>query len=437
MKDWITFLLLLVLFNNVHAAESSFSEKLRLCAVSLHEPDLGREVDIEAFNHWEFSQDEYTGYLTDLSMVHGALEETIKCLPEELLRPLRAPDIQRQKALDADLNYFAQPVGSPARMPTEAATGYASYVRSLKDTPHRLVAHFYVLYFSMMSGGMRIAEKAAEQFLLPPEALNAYDFSVETHEVKAQLRQSFDQLDLTTEQEKEVLDEVGVAFIRLTSLLKRLDHSSYSLFIAIWIPVELSQSLASLSSPELPRTVWYPSQSYHINLRYIKRINLTQPGGFRSVLAAYRAMNDIRFSPFALSLSGLHKVTDPNDDRENKYRGWLCMNVDTCEELRDLRRQIDDSLSAVGFEYDKKPFEPHITLAHLKGVPAQLFDEYLQNRTEINIAPFTVRSIDLMLSCHKRVRAIFQIESDWHFGARKVKSDPDLLVKRIFCVGEE
>jgi heme oxygenase len=66
-----------------------------------------------------------------------------------------------------------------------AAVGYASYLRSLKEAPHRLVAHFYVPHFSMMSGGVKIAEKAAEQFSLPPEALNAYHFSAENHEMKA------------------------------------------------------------------------------------------------------------------------------------------------------------------------------------------------------------------------------------------------------------
>jgi hypothetical protein len=54
-------------------------------------------------------------------------------------------------------------------------------------------------------------------------------------------------LEFSSVEEKGMLDEVGPAFIRLTSLLKRLDHSSYSLFIAIKIPVELSGSLALLS----------------------------------------------------------------------------------------------------------------------------------------------------------------------------------------------
>jgi hypothetical protein len=52
----------------------------------------------------------------------------------------------------------------------------------------------------------------------------------------------------------------------------------------------------------------------------------------------------------------LSKLADPNHSKEKKWRSRLCVNVVNYQELIELRQQIDNALSAVGFDRDDKLF---------------------------------------------------------------------------------
>lgn len=431
MKAFLAFLFFLFLpFSLSAEPQVPLSQQLRERAISYHEPDLDREVDREAFRKWKFSMDEYLGYLLDMQTVHVALEEAIYSSSDPLLKELQNLDLERAEAFSRDLYYIqSRDIGIP-KSPSESATAYAHYLRSLTDRPHLLMSHFYVLQFSALSGGRKIAEKAADLFSLPQEGMHSSMFAEERGLIKNHLRQSFDSLTLLEEQKSEILDEVGVAFIRLTTLIKRLDHSSYALFAAVQLPPQIVNEIVTGLTHQLPYAIWPEAETYHIVIRYIKQIDLTEAGGFRWLLTAYRAMNEINFHPFSLSLEKISHVPE-EEALYDKSRGWLYVGVGQNGELFALRENIDQALSKYGIEQENNAFNPHVTVARLNGTPFKALAGYLLENKNFATEPFQVDCFELMLSCHKKVRAIFQIESDWMIGATRVKSDPDLIVKKI------
>ena len=130
-------------------------------------------------------------------------------------------ELARSGALEHDLTQLAALPGSPAS-PTAAL--WLERLRLLaRQEPHRLMAHVYVRYGGDLSGGQQLGREAnaiLERCGLPPLRFWAFDRPIP--ELKAALHAGFEQLDLSEQEEAELLEEAETAFVLTQRLLAEL-----------------------------------------------------------------------------------------------------------------------------------------------------------------------------------------------------------------------
>jgi heme oxygenase len=129
--------------------------------------------------------------------------------------------LARTTALEHDLAKLA---GLPATPASPAAQAWLQQLEQLAATaPHRLLAHMYVRYGGDLSGGQQLAEQAKqilERAALP--SLSFWVFERPLAELKAHLHDGFEELQLSEQQELELLEEAEAAFQATQRLLAEL-----------------------------------------------------------------------------------------------------------------------------------------------------------------------------------------------------------------------
>jgi heme oxygenase len=127
----------------------------------------------------------------------------------------------RTTALEHDLAKLAVLAATPA---SPAAQAWLEQLEQLATTaPHRLLAHVYVRYGGDLSGGQQLAEQARlilERAALP--SLSFWVFERPLAELKAGLHDGFEELQLSDQQEQELLEEAEAAFHATQRLLAEL-----------------------------------------------------------------------------------------------------------------------------------------------------------------------------------------------------------------------
>jgi heme oxygenase len=92
-----------------------------------------------------------------------------------------------------------------------------------RQAPHRFMAHVYVRYGGDLSGGQQLGEQA-NAILRNHErpALNFWAFDQDRSTLKHQLHDGFEAMDLSAEEEEELLEEAVLAFHTTQRLLAEL-----------------------------------------------------------------------------------------------------------------------------------------------------------------------------------------------------------------------
>lgn len=158
------------------------------------------------------------------------------------------------------------------------------------------------------------------------------------------------------------------------------------LFIAIPLPEEVSERIQSICRG-LPDVRWVPPESMHLTLRFlgddIPRSQLDETAD---------ALAGVESPGFFLRLGTVGRFINPRAPQV------LWLGVDEQPELRELRRRIENRLRSVGFAGEKRAFEPHITLARLKGVSENRMMEYLNLHADFEVSSFPVEEFALFSS---------------------------------------
>jgi len=132
-------------------------------------------------------------------------------------------------------------------------------------------------------------------------------------------------------------------------------------FIAIELPDELKERLASLlaklQTAKHPYVKWVAPGGIHLTLKFLGNIYPDQvPGITEAINSAARGV-----SPFQLKLGGMGAF--PNVERPRVI--WVSLTGEV-KRVKLLQQDIDAALSHFGFDRERRPFTPHLTLGRLK-----------------------------------------------------------------------
>jgi len=144
--------------------------------------------------------------------------------------------------------------------------------------------------------------------------------------------------------------EISLNYVRENAMLNMtfviLWRNNMRLFIAIQFSDDIKKGLISVMHDLKKKNVggsYSPADNLHLTLAFI--------GETQNVEGVKRAMEATTFAPFMLSLTDLGNFGD-----------ILWVGAKGGQKLKAYVKALGGQLDAAGIKYDKKKFEPHITL---------------------------------------------------------------------------
>lgn len=137
-------------------------------------------------------------------------------------------------------------------------------------------------------------------------------------------------------------------------------------FVAIELSDDAKRALTALIQSLRDRRIdglrLVRSEGLHLTLKFLGNIDASRVPRIADALAAASA----RHFPFRLTLA--EPGFFPNADRARVM--WIGMGGDM-RPLRQLQRDVDETLAALGFAAEKRPFNPHLTIARMRDSAAR------------------------------------------------------------------
>jgi 2'-5' RNA ligase len=131
-------------------------------------------------------------------------------------------------------------------------------------------------------------------------------------------------------------------------------------FIAVELPPELKQALASLQTklkPDNPTVKWVNPANIHLTLKFLGDVDVAITSKITAALE--EAVKGT--PPFDIEASKLGVF--PNMNRIQII--WVGLYGDL-PKLSQLQKRIEESLEPLGFPPEGRPFTPHLTLARVR-----------------------------------------------------------------------
>ena len=172
------------------------------------------------------------------------------------------------------------------------------------------------------------------------------------------------------------------------------------LFTALALPEPVLAELRLLCCG-LPDARWVPPEQLHLTLRFIGE---TDGAMCRSISTA---LAKIHSPAFSLQLRGIGFFPP----RKAPHTLWA--GVEKSDDLLQLHRKIESALTAIGLEPEQRKFAPHVTLARLRGTPADKIGGFLVQHSLLSLPPFPVSSFGLYSSVLSRSGAKHYLEADY------------------------
>jgi RNA 2',3'-cyclic 3'-phosphodiesterase len=156
------------------------------------------------------------------------------------------------------------------------------------------------------------------------------------------------------------------------------------LFVALALPDNVAEGLAMLQSG-VPGARWQTREQLHLTLRFIGEVDGRDAG------AADDALSLIEAPRFTLALKGVGEFG-------GKTPHSLWTGVRDKEPVVFLQRKIETALQRAGLPAEQRKFQPHVTLARLKGAPKGRVMDFLTDHALYASAPFDVDAFILYSS---------------------------------------
>ena len=137
-------------------------------------------------------------------------------------------------------------------------------------------------------------------------------------------------------------------------------------FVAIELSDAAKRALTTLIQSLRGRRIDGPRlvrpEGIHLTLKFLGDIDASRVPRIADALAAVST----RHTPFRLALADPGFF--PNADRARVL--WIGVGGDL-RPLRHLQRDVDETLAALGFAAEKRPFNPHLTIARMRDSAAR------------------------------------------------------------------
>ena len=205
----------------------SFSQQLRDATALAHE-EAEHSTFVEDLTSGRLPLEEHARFVRQLHAVYSVLESAVAVNHDPALVSLLAPELVREPALRADLEYLA---GREWRA-IEVLPATDAYCERILEVSARssggLVAHHYVRYLGDLSGGQVLGRAIARVYDLPDHlGTSAYHFEAidSPKAFKESYRANLDALPWSTEQRAVAALEANVAFECNTALFRDLSAS--------------------------------------------------------------------------------------------------------------------------------------------------------------------------------------------------------------------
>ncbi len=168
-------------------------------------------------------------------------------------------------------------------------------------------------------------------------------------------------------------------------------------FIAIDLPDDAKQTLANftetLKARGLSNVRWVKPNGIHLTLKFLGNI---PPSIVPQLLTALEAAAN-HHPPFTLSLGDFGVFPNPNNPRVL----WVGLNGDLTI-LGSLQSSVEHHCRNLGFDPDRRPFRPHLTLGRVRRTLPQpqrhIVRSALQDGTGVDAPPWPVQEIHLIHS---------------------------------------
>lgn len=154
------------------------------------------------------------------------------------------------------------------------------------------------------------------------------------------------------------------------------------LFIAVDLPEDRTTAFRSLQSDDLSAR-WTPPEQYHLTLRFLGDVEADAASELESRLES------IDVPSFLLGGERLGVFPSIRKPRV------LVAHISGEPGLMALQAEISDLTLELGFPDDRKPFNPHITVARLKGAAPRRVRAYLKVHEGFAVEPFAVKAFRL------------------------------------------
>jgi RNA 2',3'-cyclic 3'-phosphodiesterase len=138
------------------------------------------------------------------------------------------------------------------------------------------------------------------------------------------------------------------------------------LFVAIDIDADIRARIADFRNqmrPLAPDVRWVGPETFHVTLQFL--------GETKKLVEIQNALLSVKGSPITLTFGDAGFFPTPKSPRVF----WV--GIESDQELQYLVKSISEALQPLGFERDKGPFKPHLTLARASsGRPRPVPGEY-------------------------------------------------------------
>jgi len=155
----------------------------------------------------------------------------------------------------------------------------------------------------------------------------------------------------------------------------------HRLFVALRPPAGVRAALLALMSG-IRGARWQDDDQLHITLRFVGEVSRHQANDLAD------ALDEIRFSPFQLALSGAGCF----ERKGHVHTLWA--GVKPHDSLAQLHRKVDRACVTAGLSPDDRSYFPHVTLARF-GRTAGPLDAFMALHAGLSSAPFTVSEFAL------------------------------------------